>query len=131
MTFTTTLTREDKDVTVSVEYEYTPGCRGTRDSLGGVAGAGPALEPDEGPEVEILSAEMDDGNALELTEYEISSLEELAMENVCLQIAERLEEKAERKAEQQRDDYMFRDDFTGTSGLEELAKAENTDERKE
>jgi hypothetical protein len=36
-----------------VDYTYSPPYRGARDSLNGVRGAGPPLEPDEDEEVEI------------------------------------------------------------------------------
>lgn len=59
--FTTTIewnqdTGEERDVEVT--YQYYRGCRGARDSLCGVRGAGPPLEPDEPPSVEIQSVMM-------------------------------------------------------------------------
>lgn len=44
----------DTTIDVSVEYHVTPGSRGCRDSLGGIPGAGPPLEPDDDDELEIL-----------------------------------------------------------------------------
>lgn len=60
-TFTTTIewnqdTGEEREI--EVNYAYHRGCRGARDSLGGVRGAGPPLEPDEPPSVEIQSVMM-------------------------------------------------------------------------
>lgn len=40
-------------VELEVEYSTFAGYRGARDSLGGVPNAGPPLEPDENPSVEI------------------------------------------------------------------------------
>jgi hypothetical protein len=46
---------DDKEHAIRVEFTLLPGCRGARDSLCGVRGAGPPLEPDEDPEIEITS----------------------------------------------------------------------------
>ena len=43
------------EIDVDVDYVFHAGCRGKRDSLGGKANAGPPLEPDDEPEIEILS----------------------------------------------------------------------------
>ena len=40
---------------ITVEYKYQKGCRGARDSCGGIRGAGPPLEPDDPPEIEIVN----------------------------------------------------------------------------
>lgn len=63
-------TEIERPISINVEYKYHPATRGQRDSLGGVAGAGPALEPDEPAEVEILSVKDEKGNLIELTEQE-------------------------------------------------------------
>jgi hypothetical protein len=60
-TFKTTIERDDIEFPVTVEYNYYPGCKGARDSLGGVRGAGPPLEPDDPPELEILHVWTGDG----------------------------------------------------------------------
>jgi hypothetical protein len=54
MKFTTFYCDEnDEEIDVDVYYTFYMGCRGARDSLGGVRGAGPPLEPDDEPEIEI------------------------------------------------------------------------------
>ena len=47
---------DDQDVEhdVEVTFNYYAGRKGTRDSLGGKQGAGPPLEPDDEPEIEIV-----------------------------------------------------------------------------
>ena len=50
---TTYCDKEDNCHEVVVHFEHYPGCRGARDSLGGKRGAGPPLEPDEDPTIEI------------------------------------------------------------------------------
>ena len=42
-------------VNLRVEYIFYPSSRGSRDSLNGVRGAGPQLEPDEPADIEITS----------------------------------------------------------------------------
>lgn len=55
MKFQTSLYLNNTDLDIEVTYKYYKGSRGSRDSLGGKRGAGPQLEPDDPPEVEILS----------------------------------------------------------------------------
>lgn len=43
----------NKEFPLEVRYTFYPACQGARDSLGGVRGAGPPLEPDEPASVEI------------------------------------------------------------------------------
>jgi hypothetical protein len=77
-TYLTTVERETlvngNDVTrvheVAVEYSYYGATRGARDSLGGIRGAGPALEPDEPAHVEIESVTDEDGLEITLTPSE-------------------------------------------------------------
>lgn len=59
---------DGEDFPVTVEFTVIPGRRGLRDSLGGVRGAGPPLEPDEPPSVEIESVVDGAGNEVEMTE---------------------------------------------------------------
>jgi hypothetical protein len=54
----TTITLDDVDHEVEVTYAYHGPIRGQRDSLGGIRGAGPPLEPDEPASVEIESVMM-------------------------------------------------------------------------
>lgn len=76
-TIETTIEREESDVVVRVEYECSRGCKGARDSLGGVRGAGPPLEPDEPASVEIISVLSSDGTDYvdDLSENERQSIE--------------------------------------------------------
>lgn len=48
--------------TIEVEVNVSPGRKGSHDSLCGVCNAGPPLEPDELPEVEIVSAKWQVGD---------------------------------------------------------------------
>lgn len=61
-------------VELEVEFNYFPGCRGQRDSCCGVAGAGPALEPDEPPMAEVL-ASCFNGTKVNLTEEQFLEIE--------------------------------------------------------
>lgn len=69
-TFTYTLDRPEGQLQVTVKGNYHPASRGQRDSLGGMAGMGPALEPDEGEEFEIDSVTDQFGNDVEITPEE-------------------------------------------------------------
>lgn len=53
---------QDETIEFTVEFSYSPGCKGTRDSFMGKAGMGPQLEPDEPAEVEIITVWGKDGN---------------------------------------------------------------------
>ena len=77
-TLTTTLTRGDESIEVEVEYSFSKGRRGARDSLGGVHGAGPPLEPDDPPKIEIRSVKV-----IDLTDDENERLTELCMEDAA------------------------------------------------
>ena len=103
-TFNTTIEVEDITVSVEVEYSYTKGCRGARDSLCGVRGAGPPLEPDEPPEVEILKVTAEDGQEIleKLDSSEIEGLEEKAFEDQAGRYADAMEQRAEAQAEDKR-----------------------------
>jgi hypothetical protein len=81
-TFKTTICREvlcgqeDIEIDLVVEYHITPGCRGGRDGPGG-----PPLEPDDEPELELLSVKNSKGEDVELTDKEQESVEEQAWED--------------------------------------------------
>ena len=63
------------DVPITVDWTFSPGCRGARDSLGGIRGAGPPLEPDEPPEIEIVSTKLGS------TEVELSDTDRETIEH--------------------------------------------------
>lgn len=69
-TYKTKIGPADAQVTVIVSYEMIPGSRGARDSLGGRAGAGAPLEPDEPAHIEITSITTLDGVQVEIDEDE-------------------------------------------------------------
>jgi len=69
--------RYDAEIEVEVRFDYHPGCRGARDSCGGVLGAGPPLEPDEPPTLEFIGATAG-GVEIELTQQEQELAEEQA-----------------------------------------------------
>jgi hypothetical protein len=76
MTYETTIERDDKEIKLEITYSAYKGCRGARDSLGGKAGAGPPLEPDEPPSIEIESViDMETGADFELTRAEENKIE--------------------------------------------------------
>ena len=77
MTIPFTITRE---IEVEVSYDAWPASRGARDSLGGKAGAGPPLEPDDPGGIEITGAKDDTGREWDLTKEEEREIEE-AIEN--------------------------------------------------
>jgi hypothetical protein len=75
MTAILTLSRDNKDIEVLVTYTYDKGSKGCRDSLGGVRGAGPPLEPDEPPSIEIESVEnLETGELLEFSSSDEASI---------------------------------------------------------
>ena len=71
-----TITRDDIDIPVDVDFTFYPACRGRRDSIAGVRNAGPPLEPDEDASFEINSVKDFEGNDYELTESEIDEIAE-------------------------------------------------------
>lgn len=69
--------------TIDVEYTFYPGCRGSRDSLGGIRGAGPPLEPDDPAEVEITGIFYDDENVIDgINDAELSAIEQRIWEHI-------------------------------------------------
>ena len=96
--FETTIEREE-EMAVTVTYSYSKGCRGTRDSLGGVRGAGPPLEPDEPPSVDIMRVIASDGADYEsdLTENERKRIEIECLEREADKYADAMEAREERR----------------------------------
>lgn len=72
-----TVLREDVEVEAVARFEYHRAYLGRRDSLGGVRGAGPPLEPDEPEELEFISATAN-GEDCDLTDEEIDRAREKA-----------------------------------------------------
>lgn len=77
--YSTTVTR---DVNIDVEFNVIPGSKGARDSLGGVANAGPALEPDTEAEVEITKVTNPQGLVIELDEIEQAEISQEILESL-------------------------------------------------
>jgi hypothetical protein len=71
-----TITRDDIDIPVDVDFTFYPAYRGRRDSIGGVRNAGPPLEPDEPASIEINSVKDFEGYEYELTDSEIEEIAE-------------------------------------------------------
>ena len=77
MTIKQTIERDGAEIEVEAEFKYWPACKGSRDSLCGVRGAGPPLEPDEQAELEFIAARI--GNIeVELTTKEIHQARDAA-----------------------------------------------------
>ena len=77
-TIRTTIPIERDGVEVMAEcvFDHHPACRGARDSLGGKAGAGPPLEPDDPESLEFKIALSGGVNPVELTDDEIERAEQ-------------------------------------------------------
>lgn len=96
MTLVTTIewnadTGDERELTV--EFNYHRGRRGARDSLGGVARAGPPLEPDDPPELEVVSARMHsptfhDREATEDVWHELSERQQEQIKEQCMELLE-------------------------------------------
>lgn len=83
---TTNFILAETDQNLKIEWIYYPPCRGARDSCGGVAGAGPALEPDDPAELEFIKAyDEQTGEEVELTESEQDTAREKAWEEMSEQ----------------------------------------------
>lgn len=72
-----TITRDEIEIPVDVDFTFHPAYRGRRDSLCGKRGAGPPLEPDEDASFEINSVKDFEGNDYELTDSEIDEVANL------------------------------------------------------
>ena len=75
MTYETFLIRDDKDLIISVEYGYSKGLRGQRDSMG------VPLEPDDDEAIEIIEV-TSSGQTIELSKAEESEIEEELWEHI-------------------------------------------------
>ena len=84
---------DDKEHAIRVEFTHWAGCRGARDSLCGVRGAGPPLEPDEDPEVEITSITLDATGK----EIEVSDKDQDRIEEECWDYVREMSEPEERE----------------------------------
>jgi hypothetical protein len=75
MTFFTEIEREDT-IKLKIEYDVNPASRGARDSLCGIRGAGPPLEPDTEASIEITDVTQEGtGAVVELTDNEREAIE--------------------------------------------------------
>jgi hypothetical protein len=87
MTIDLTITHEDAngnetEFDVECEFTYHKAYRGARDTLCGVRGGGPPLEPDEPAHFEFERAvRCDTGEEIELTDSEIERAEEKAWDS--------------------------------------------------
>jgi hypothetical protein len=70
---------------LEVEYTAIPPSRGTRDSLGGVRGAGPPLEPDEEGYIEV--------DAVYLDGHDVTAEWEDSMDEIVDAILEKLDDE--------------------------------------
>jgi hypothetical protein len=70
----------ESSVLVEVEYAFSRGRSGTRDSVNGKRGAGPPLEPDDADELELLSVNIIGG--IDISQH-LSPLELKALERQC------------------------------------------------
>ena len=84
---------DDKEHQIQVEFTVWHGCRGARDSLGGVRGAGPPLEPDEDPEIEITAITL----VATGTEIEVSEKDTDRIVEECWQYLEEMSEPEDRE----------------------------------
>ena len=73
--------RDGVDCEVEVRFEFHRAYRGLRDSLGGIRGAGPPLEPDEPAELEFYDATCN-GQDFNLTDDEIDRAREQSLASV-------------------------------------------------
>ncbi|SRR6266550_294875 len=103
--FTTTIMDSDgNDVPVVVEYTYHRACRGQRDSLGGVRGAGPLLEPDESASIEIVSVKDAVGEEVILSGRQYDAIQEAVWGHLQDAAANAAEAAAESREDQRRED---------------------------
>src|SRR2546421_11371189 len=92
------------ELDVTVEYTYHRTCRGQRDSLGGVRGAGPPLEPDEPASIEIVSVKDEVGEEVILSGRQYDALQEAAWDRLRDAAENAAEAAAEAREDQRRED---------------------------
>lgn len=74
--------RNEIEIEVQCNLVLHPASRGARDTLCGVRGAGPALEPDEPAEMEFIKATNSDGKEIDLTDDEIDKAKDKAWNSI-------------------------------------------------
>lgn len=95
------LTRDDDEIPITIEFDYTPAHPGEREP-----GTGLRLDPGNEEEVEICEVRDQHGNSLELTKAEINSLELFCLESLEQMRAEdRMENSLEAEYERLRQGY--------------------------
>lgn len=96
------LTRNDEEIEVTVEFDYTPPHPGEREH-----GTGLRLDPGNDAEIEICEVrDRQSGISLELTKAEVNSLELFCLESLEQMRAEdRMEAKLEAEYERLREGY--------------------------
>lgn len=82
----------DEEIPVTVEYEYTPASRGSREP-----GTGLRLEPDESPSIDIFSVKDEHGKVYHLTDSEEDRIVGLISDKIA--------------GEESDDDDSYYDDF--------------------
>ena len=80
--YETTVERDGEEIPVTVEYTYHRATRGARDSLCGIRGAGPPLEPDEPAWAEIDKVTGPDGSVIDITDSEAEWISDAIMEDI-------------------------------------------------
>lgn len=77
MELETWVERDEQEISVTVEFSYSSGCRGARDRYGA------PLEPDDDAEIEIQSVKDEHGKEVELTTAEEKRIESLCWDDVA------------------------------------------------
>jgi hypothetical protein len=84
----------EQELELTVEYNYTPPCRGARE-----AGTGLALEPDDPESIEVESVTDAQGVTVELTPTEAERVELVCFEDVADRRDEAMEERGRARAD--------------------------------
>jgi hypothetical protein len=101
----TQITVADEPLTVTVTYSYHRAYRGQRDSLSGIPGAGPPLEPDEPEHIEIESIRDEAGNGVEVSKDTERQIER----DILAALFDAQESAAEARYEAREDDRRERE----------------------